>query len=190
MSQPAFDVARHDIWYTDGGTGFYVVHITNGAWPANATAQRPAGQTRCPAATGSLHGLGLGPARLGATRARVRRAFAHSAVRRQGAMDRFCLRGGAIRVGYRRGRAVIALTANRHYALKGIRPGTRWARVSRRLRAGHGTRVGKNTWYAVLAGRSRGVLKVSHGRVGEIGLATRAVSSGPRARRRLFSHLL
>jgi hypothetical protein len=33
MSQPSFDVARHDIWYTDGGTGFYVVHMTNGVWP-------------------------------------------------------------------------------------------------------------------------------------------------------------
>ena len=36
MSQPTFDVARHDIWYTDGGTGFYVVHVTNGAWPGTA----------------------------------------------------------------------------------------------------------------------------------------------------------
>ncbi|MEO6858423.1 MAG: hypothetical protein ABI323_07535 [Solirubrobacteraceae bacterium] len=189
MSQPAFDVARHDIWYTDGGTGFYVVHVTNGAWPANATAQRSAGQTGCPAATGSLHGLGLGLARLGATRARVRRAFARSPVRRQGAMDSFCLCGGAIRVGYRHGRAVIALTANRHYALKGIRPGARWARAARRLHAGHGIHVGKNTWYAVAAGRSRGVLKVSHGKIGEIGIAARRVSPGARAQRRLFSHL-
>jgi hypothetical protein len=33
MSQPAFDVARHEIWYTDGGTGFYVLRVTNGVWP-------------------------------------------------------------------------------------------------------------------------------------------------------------
>jgi hypothetical protein len=33
MSQPTFDVASHDIWYTDGGSGFYVVHMTNGVWP-------------------------------------------------------------------------------------------------------------------------------------------------------------
>lgn len=33
MSQPSFDVARHETWYTDGGTGFYVVHLTNGVWP-------------------------------------------------------------------------------------------------------------------------------------------------------------
>jgi hypothetical protein len=37
MSQPAFDVARHEIWYTDGGTGFYVLRVTNGVWPVAAT---------------------------------------------------------------------------------------------------------------------------------------------------------
>ena len=38
MSQPAFDTARHDVWFTDGASGFYVVHLTNGAWPAAAAA--------------------------------------------------------------------------------------------------------------------------------------------------------
>jgi hypothetical protein len=33
MSQPAFDTARHEIWYSDGGTGFYVVRVVNGVWP-------------------------------------------------------------------------------------------------------------------------------------------------------------
>lgn len=30
MSQPAWDVARRSIWYTDGNTGFFVVRLTNG----------------------------------------------------------------------------------------------------------------------------------------------------------------
>lgn len=30
MSQPAFDRARHSVWFTDGNTGFYVVKLTNG----------------------------------------------------------------------------------------------------------------------------------------------------------------
>ena len=38
MSQPAFDTARHDIWYTDGGTGFYVLHVDDGVWPTGAAA--------------------------------------------------------------------------------------------------------------------------------------------------------
>jgi hypothetical protein len=31
MSAPAYDEATHDIWYTDGNSGFYVVRLTNGA---------------------------------------------------------------------------------------------------------------------------------------------------------------
>jgi hypothetical protein len=31
MSQPAWDVKRHSIWYSDGNTGFYDVRLTNGA---------------------------------------------------------------------------------------------------------------------------------------------------------------
>jgi len=33
MSAPAFDPAAGDIWYTDGASGFWNVHLTNGAWP-------------------------------------------------------------------------------------------------------------------------------------------------------------
>ncbi len=33
MSAPAFDIARNEIWYTDGNSGFYNVRLTNGAWP-------------------------------------------------------------------------------------------------------------------------------------------------------------
>jgi hypothetical protein len=38
FSQPAFDVARHDVWYSDATSGFYVLHLTNAAWPAGAAA--------------------------------------------------------------------------------------------------------------------------------------------------------
>ena len=31
MSAPGYDAARNDIWYTDGETGFWVVHITAGS---------------------------------------------------------------------------------------------------------------------------------------------------------------
>jgi hypothetical protein len=30
MSQPAWDVARNSVWYTDTNSGFYVVKLTNG----------------------------------------------------------------------------------------------------------------------------------------------------------------
>ena len=31
MAAPAYDQATHDIWYTDGNSGFYVVHLTAGS---------------------------------------------------------------------------------------------------------------------------------------------------------------
>ena len=34
MSAPSFDVARHEVWFADGDSGFYAVRLTNGAWPA------------------------------------------------------------------------------------------------------------------------------------------------------------
>ncbi len=33
MSAPAFVPERKEIWYTDGYSGFFVVRLTNGAWP-------------------------------------------------------------------------------------------------------------------------------------------------------------
>lgn len=33
LSQPAFDRTRHDVWYTDAGSGFYNLHLTRRAWP-------------------------------------------------------------------------------------------------------------------------------------------------------------
>jgi hypothetical protein len=33
FSQPSFDVARHDVWYSDATSGFYVLHLRGAAWP-------------------------------------------------------------------------------------------------------------------------------------------------------------
>jgi hypothetical protein len=33
MSAPAFDIARHDVWYADGNSGFWVEHLNATAWP-------------------------------------------------------------------------------------------------------------------------------------------------------------
>lgn len=69
------------------------------------------------------------------TRARARRAFSHGTTRDRRNMDFFCLTPNGIRVAYPspgmlrklspkarkqvRGRVILALTANRHYSLKG-----------------------------------------------------------------------
>ncbi len=210
MSQPAFDAARHDIWYSDGGTGFYVLHVADGVWPQGSTtpsAHRSPGAPRrgCPSASGRLAGKSLGPVTLGMTRARARRAFVHSSRHGRRNMDFFCLTPTGIRVAYpsqallrtlpgrvrRRvsGRVVLALTDNSYYALKGVRPGTRLAALARRLRVGRGFRVGLNTWYTAPAGSSRGLLKVRHGVILEVGILDRSLTPNRRAEHRLLISL-
>jgi hypothetical protein len=118
-------------------------------------------------------------------------------------MDYFCLARGGLRVVYaspavlrglpRRSRkgtrnhAVLALTANSHYALRAVRPGTRLARVRRKLKVGRGFHIGLNWWYVTPNGVSRGVLKVRRGRIEEIGIAQKQLTKTRRADRRLFS---
>ena len=35
FSQAAWDLKRHQVWYADGSSGFWAVHLTNGVWPAD-----------------------------------------------------------------------------------------------------------------------------------------------------------
>ena len=46
MSQPAFVPARDEVWYTDGGTGFNVLRLDKGLWPAAPAAPATAGSTQ------------------------------------------------------------------------------------------------------------------------------------------------
>ena len=141
----------------------------------------------CPSPTGRLAGASLGPLKLGLTRARARGLLRHSSTRGRRYMDFFCLTSSGIRAGYPspkllrelspgerrrvRGRVVLALTASRHYALHGVRPGSRLAKVARRLRVGRGLRIGLNTWYIAPGRVANGVLKIRHGVMDEIGIA-------------------
>jgi hypothetical protein len=201
MSQPAFDPARREVWYTDATTGFYVLGLSAAAWPQPPAAHRP---LPCAAPTGSLQGRRLGPARLGESRAAERRRLRRFKVFRNPTYDRLCLtpRPG-LRVGYPspsllrglsrpeahriRGRAIMLLTANRHYALHAIRPGASLAAARRRLHLGRGFAIGRNTWYLVPGRLSNGVLKVHRGMVEEVGVADRALRSGRIGTRRFLA---
>ncbi len=156
----------------------------------------------CPRATGRLHGKTLGPVTLGMTRARVRKRFS-STTRGRRYMDYFCLSPRGIRVGYPspkllravpraerkrvRGRVVLALTASRYYALRGVRPGSRLAAVARRLGTGKGLHIGLNWWYLVPDKSSRGVLEVRHGIIKEIGIADKQLTDSRRAEFRFLT---
>jgi len=164
----------------------------------------PAPKFVCAKPSGRLAGVRLGPVTLGMTRGRARSRFARGSTRGRRYMDFFCPAHNGIRVGYAtpallhglshserrrlQGRVVVVLTSNRHYALRGVRPGARLAKVARHLKVGRGFHVGLNWWYLAPNGSSRGVLKVRHGVIDEVGIATaRLTQSRPASRRFLKS---
>jgi poly(hydroxyalkanoate) depolymerase family esterase len=149
----------------------------------STTSQR----TGCPRATGRLRGRTLGPVKLDETREQVRRGLRRTVDSRARYTDVFCFRPSGIRVGFpppavakrltrsaRRaiaGRVVLILTANPHYALRGVRPGTPVASAKRKLRLGRPISIGANTWYLTPMTGATGVLKVRHGVIEEVGIA-------------------
>jgi hypothetical protein len=157
----------------------------------------------CARPSGRLGGTTIGPVRLGMTRAGVRLRFASFSTRGYRYMDFFCPARRGIRVGYPsprllgrlsarersrlRGRAVLILTANFKYRLRGVRPGVRLASVARKLSVGEGFHVGLNWWYLTPNGPSRGVLKVRHGVIEEIGIADLRLTDTRGAARRFFT---
>jgi hypothetical protein len=163
------------------------------------------GGSLCTSPIGRLQGKTLGPFTLGDTRAKARQAARLINVQFFG-FDDFCLKGGpGIRVGYPSskllrsvarglrakiaGKVVIALTANRFYALDGVRPGARVGRVARRLHisAKRFFAVGLNDWYLVPGGAALGVLKVRGGVIQEIGIADQRLLRSHKARTRFFT---
>jgi hypothetical protein len=135
------------------------------------------------------------------TRARARKAFPRVSTRGRPNMDFFCPTNGYIRVGYAsagvlrgqtarrrrtlRGRVVLALTGNAHFAAHGVRHGTRLAVARRRLHLTH-YRVGLNDWYLAPDGRVRAVLKARRGTVQEVGIANPGLTTSQRATARFL----
>jgi hypothetical protein len=156
----------------------------------------------CPPATGRLSATALGKVHLGMTRRAARHAFTKSTTRRRRYQDYFCLKPSGIRVEYpsagllrslarpqRRhfqGRVIVALTADRHYALRGVHPGARLRTVARRLHVGRPYHVGRNFWYLTPYGRGSGLLKVRHGRIEELGIAAKRLAHPRALARRLL----
>jgi hypothetical protein len=192
MSQPAFDIARHEIWYTDGGTGFYVLRVDNGIWPGSSATSAPSTRLRCPPATGRLARRSLGPVSLGVRRARVRargRCLGAFGIR-VAYPSRATLRTLAPKARHRfAGRVAVILTSNPHYALRGVRPFARLATARRRFRIGRGMRIGVHTWYLVAAGASRGVLEVRRGVVVAVGIAEKALTARRGTTRKLLGRV-
>jgi hypothetical protein len=156
----------------------------------------------CPPASGRLKGRGLGPVHLGMSRIGANQALSHNSTRGKRYMEFFCFSPIGIRVGYaspmllrslprreRRAlasRVVLVLSANRRYALRGVRPGARLAPVARHLHVRGPFHLGLNNWYLVPDGSVTGVLKVRHGSVEEVGIANRSLTRSRRAAMRFL----
>jgi putative CocE/NonD family hydrolase len=125
------------------------------AFPASAAPPPPTTTASSCTLSGRLSRRGLGPVRLGMTRARVRRVRA---------AHPFC---GRLRVGYSHGRAALVLSSDPRFHLHGLRPG---AKVHG-LRHAHRLRIGHDRWYLT----GRGVVHAWGRRVREVGVARRGV---------------
>jgi hypothetical protein len=198
----------YTVRFADEGQTLSCTVVASNASGANA-ATSPAvlvalpGTQHCPRPSGRLRGVSLGPLTLGESRARARQALPRFGVTYNN-MDDFCLLAGwGIRVGYPsgkllgalspaqrpglNGRIVLALTANPFYALDGVRPGMRVAKVARRLHLGRAVHIGLNFWYIAPGRAANGVVKVRHGIVEEVGIANARLTRGRAAQQRFLN---
>ena len=141
----------------------------------------------CPASTSGLSATTLDRARLGMTRAQVRRAFRGSSVLQSGATESFCLTPAGVRVGFATpgllgtlprserahlgGHVVWVLTSSPRYAYAGIRVGANVAALKSSLPGATLAEYGMNDWFVLPSGVSTLLLKVTHGFVDEIAIA-------------------
>ncbi len=150
------------------------------------------GASVCPAPAGRLTGRRVGKLNLGMKRSRARHIYRRFSTRGRKYTDFYCLNPIGIRGSYPtptllrklsrkdrrhlKGRLVLLLTANSFYALHGVHPGTPLRKAAKRLHAKHGIKIGRNTWYVVSNGASRGILKVQKGIIREVGIATKPLT--------------
>jgi hypothetical protein len=187
----ARQVAYDQIFATSQSSGPSL--LTGAPVPAGGS---PGGRgPRCARDSGRLSGRRLGPLALGMSRARARHLFGHFSTRHRLYMDFFCLVPTGIRAGYAsprllkslaprartriKGRVILLLTASPYYALRGLRPGATLRAARRVLRLSRPFHIGLNYWYlASLRGGVRGVLKVRHGVVEEVGVTYASLTGG------------
>jgi hypothetical protein len=94
MSKPVIVPGRREIWYTDGATGFYVLHVAESAWPGGTGASAGgAGKKGCLSVGRRIRHQGIGKVRLGMTRKALLRKLPLPRHKKKHAW-RWCVRGG------------------------------------------------------------------------------------------------
>ena len=80
----------------------------------------------------------------------------------------------------------MVLSSSPRLRVRGLTRGARTATLRRRLRGERSYRVGRNRWYTVRGAKATLVFRTRGGRVRAVGLASRRLTAGPAATRRLL----
>jgi hypothetical protein len=173
---------------------------------ACSSALRRAFQTGegCDRPTGRLRGRRLDRVRLGGKRQAHLLAYKIARKQTRTGIDRFCLSDArGVRVGYptsrlkrklarrerariKDDRALLTLTTSRRFRIRGIRVGTSQRVLQRRI-GGRAIRIGSNRWYTKRAKTARLVFKVKGGKVRELGLVSKRLTTNRRKARRTLA---
>lgn len=150
---------------------------------------------------GGVKPRSLGTARLGRKRKAQRRILGGKRLKSRKGIDRYCVRGGGgMRIGYPtkrlmkrtprrvrsrvRGEAVLLLTSNRQFRLGRFRVGAKVKVLRKRLHREQRFKVGRNVWYTVGGRQSRLLFSTRKGRVRQLGLGEKALTSSRRETKR------
>jgi hypothetical protein len=176
MSKPAFAPERHEIWYSDGSSGFYVLRVADSVWPS---AKAGPG---CLARRAPIGPRNIGRVRIGMTKARMLAKL--PAPRKRGKHAwRWCVKGGKGKVTAAFGKhgrvALVATTAPRHGNRK-IHPGI--GRRALRRAYPRGRSVGR----AIVRANptSPRLFGVRRGKVTYVAVASRKTIARPKTLRR------
>jgi sugar lactone lactonase YvrE len=148
--------------------------------------------TGCHVASGAITNRRIGRLAPGMSRAAAHRTGRYTVGR--GKWENYCVAGGNIQAAYPHHthaatRIVIILTANHHYAIRGIHAGASLKTARVKLHLGTGIRAGKTTWFFLRGAHATRVVQARHGRIVRVGLASRRATS-TRAQQRRTLHSL
>ncbi len=158
---------------------------------------------RCVTTRGGVKARGLGKARLGRARTSQRRALGAKRLQSHKGIDRYCVRGGGqMRIGYPtrrlsskisnrsreriRRKAVLVISSSKRFRVRGVRTGMRVRAMRQRLRGERRYRVGRSVWFTARGGKSRLFFRTQRGRVREVGLGDKALTSTRRGTQRFL----
>jgi hypothetical protein len=139
MSGPDFVPERGEVWYTDGGHGFFALRVAAGVWPFGSGRRA----SRCLPRRLAVSGLRVGRARLGSSFSAFSQLY--RATRRTRRATLFCVQGGGrFWVGSRANKIDFVATTARGHRTRRTGPGSRVRRkrILGTRRIGGGLAVG------------------------------------------------